>query len=305
MNTSHSIGTDQILPLPALDDIADDFLPQGLPPVVDAHVHIFPDRIFSAVREWFDENGWPIRYRMAAHDTLAFLLERGVAHVVALQYAHRPGVAGMLNPFMTRICERFDRVTGLATVFPGEPDAAGILETAFEQGLSGVKLHAHVQCFSIDGPDMATIYDVCQANDMPLVMHVGREPKSDAYRCDPYELCRVDLVEAVLRRYPRLKLCVPHLGADEFTAYHRLLSEYDNLWLDTTMVLADYLPIGTELPPLADFRSDRVMFGTDFPNIPYAWDREIKKLAAMGIDASFLARLLGENAAAFYGISQF
>jgi len=240
---------------------------------------------------------------MRAEEVLAFLLSRGVAHVVALQYAHRPGVAVRLNPFMAGICAPFDRVSGMATVFPGEPGAAGILEAALDAGLAGVKLHAHVQCFAIDGPAMATVYEVCQANDKPLLMHVGREPKSAAYACDPYELCRVDLVETVLRRYPRLRLCVPHLGADEFSAYRRLLTEYDNLWLDTTMTLADYLPIGGDLPPIETFRPDRVMFGSDFPNIPYAWDREIKKLAAMGLDASFLAGLLGKNAAALYGFS--
>lgn len=303
MTDVHTTGTAQTLPLPAIDDAEGDSLPDGLPPVVDSHVHIFPERLFNAVREWFDVNGWPIRYRLGADAILQFLLDHGVAHVVALQYAHQPGAARALNRFMAQACSRFEQVSGMATVFPGEPDAVDILETAFRDGLSGVKLHAHVQCFAIDGPDMAVVYDVCQANDKPLVMHVGREPKSEAYRCDPYELCRVDLVETVLRRYPRLRLCVPHLGADEFTAYRQLLTDYDNLWLDTTMVLADYLPIRTELPPLLSFRSDRVMFGTDFPNIPYAWDREIRKLAAMEIPSETLKAVLWQTATDFFGLS--
>jgi predicted TIM-barrel fold metal-dependent hydrolase len=302
MTEVHTTRTGQTLPLPGIDDPEGDRLPAGLPPVVDAHVHVFPGRLFNAVWDWFDVNGWPIRYRLDADAILQFLLNRGVAHVVALQYAHQPGVAKALNQFMADICGRFQRVTGMATVFPGEPDAAGILEAAFRAGLGGVKLHAHVQCFAIDGPAMATVYGVCQANDKPLMMHVGREPKSDAYRCDPYQLCRIELVEKVLRRYPRLRLCVPHLGADEFVAYQRLITEYDNLWLDTTMVLADYLPIGTALPPLSSFRSERVMFGTDFPNIPYAWDREIRKLAAMGLAPGTLDAVLWHTAADFYGL---
>jgi uncharacterized protein len=47
----------------------------------------------------------------------------------------------------------------------------------------------------------------------------------------------------VLRDHPRLRLCVPHLGADEFGAYERLVTRYDNLWLDTTMAVADYFPL--------------------------------------------------------------
>ena len=37
----------------------------------------------------------------------------------------------------------------------------------------------------------------------------------------------------------------PHLGADEFEEYKRMTEKNDNLWLDTTMTLADYLPIGS------------------------------------------------------------
>jgi len=29
-------------------------VPVGLSPVIDAHVHIFPHSIFSAIRKWFD-----------------------------------------------------------------------------------------------------------------------------------------------------------------------------------------------------------------------------------------------------------
>lgn len=51
-----------------------------------------------------------------------------------------------------------------------------------------------------------------------------------------------DKVERVLRDYPHLQLCIPHLGLDEFEAYAALFERYDNLWLDTTMMLADYVP---------------------------------------------------------------
>ena len=67
-----------------------------------------------------------------------------------------------------------------------------------------------------------------------------------------------------------------------------MLGEYDNLWLDTTMVFADYPP-GNHPPRLADLRVDRIMFGTDFPNIPYAWDREIKSFLDMELSNDALS----------------
>jgi uncharacterized protein len=130
---------------------------------------------------------------------------------------------------------------------------------------------------------------------------VGREPKSPAYHCDPYSLCSASKLERVIQNHPRLKVCVPHLGADEFSAYLRMIERYDNLFLDTTMMLAGYLP-GCNPPPLAGMRPDRIMYGTDFPNIPYAWDRELTRITRLGLPGDSLARILGGNAAEFYAL---
>jgi len=166
-------------------------------------------------------------------------------------------------------------VTGLATVFPGESNVENILKEAFDYGLRGVKLHAHVQCFDMNDKEMDIVYNLCESEKKPIVMHVGREPKSTAYHCDPYIICNAKKLERVF--FPKLKICVPHLGFDEFSAYRKLIEKYDNLWLDTTMVLTDYFPKENTVQ-LDNFRADRIMYGSDFPNIPYAWDRELKWL---------------------------
>lgn len=289
-------------PLPFLNDPEGDRVPDGLPFIVDGHVHLFPDPVFSSVWKWFDEYGWPIRYKLTSDEIINFLLSRGIDHMVALHYAHKPGVARDLNAYMADICNSDKRVSAMATVFPGEKDAGKILADAFKNGLSGVKLHSHVQCFDMNSESMEEIYKACTHYNMPLIMHVGREPKSPAYPCDPYELCSSDDAEGVLKKFPDLKLCVPHMGADEFEAYRQLIEKYDNLWLDTTMVLAEYFPVEF-LPDLSEWRSDRIIFGTDFPNLPYAWDREIKKLVSLNLSDDTLARILGQNACEFYGIN--
>ncbi|MFA7425961.1 MAG: amidohydrolase family protein [Desulfosarcinaceae bacterium] len=288
--------------LPFLDDPDGAAVPSGLPPVIDAHVHVFPHRLFGAVQQWFDRHAWKIRYRMSTAEIFDFLLSRGVRHIVALQYAHRPALAAALNDYMIAQCRPYaGRVTGLATVFPGEANAADILQTAFDGGLAGVKLHAHVQCFDLAAETMAPIFACCRRNDKPLVIHAGREPKSDAYRCDPHRICRVEKVQRVLEAFPGLKLCVPHLGFDELDAYRHLMDRHDNLWLDTTMVLADYFPLAAPID-LRRYRPDRILYGSDFPNIPYPWDRELKKLAAAGLDDDLLERILNRNARELFGV---
>ncbi len=189
----------------------------------------------------------------------------------------------------------------MATVFPSEPNAGGILEEAFDLGLAGVKLHCHVQCFGPDAPAMDAIYEVCATWGKPLLIHASREPKSPAYHCDPHMLCAAAKIERVLRNYPHLKLCVPHLGVDEFDAYAALLTRYDNLWLDTTMTLADYLPYAWPWR-LLEMRPERILYGTDFPNLPYAWDREIRRLCKAKLSDATLTRILGETARELYGL---
>ncbi len=289
-------------PLPALNDIEGRKVPSSFPLIVDSHVHIFPEAIFKSIWKWFDEYGWPIRYKLSTSKVLEFLLSRGVGRIIALQYAHKPGIAYELNRYAAEQCKQFpQKVIGMATVFPGEEGMEDILKAAFDFGLKGVKLHAHVQCFDMNSKEMDLIYDLCSSQAKPLIMHVGREPKSPAYACDPYLICGAEKLERVIKNYPKLKVCVPHLGTDEFLPYKQLIEKYDNIWLDSAMVLTDYLPNNKPLP-LNEMRVDRIMYGSDFPNIPFAWDRELKWINAARLPDKSLELILGKNAIDFFSI---
>lgn len=221
--------------------------------------------------------------------------------MVALTYSHKPGMARSLNRWLADGYAACDDISALGAVLPGEPDARAIVEEAFELGLAGIKLHCHVQCFAPDDPAVAEVYQACADAGRPLVMHAGREPKSPAYKCDPHALCSVERIEDVLRDHPRLKLSIPHLGADEFDGYAELLDRYDNLWLDTTMTMAGFLPgPDPELRPLLAAHADRLMYGTDFPNLPFAWDRELKRIVAQELPPDALEALLGGTALALF-----
>lgn len=288
-------------PIPLLNDPEGARVPGHLPPVVDAHVHLFPDRVLEAIYRWFHKNAWEIRYPLRAGEISAFLFSRGISRVVALHYAHKPGMARALNAFMAEICRNEPRVTGLATVLPGEPEAPQILEEAFALGLSGVKLHCHVQCFSPDSAQMQALYAVCAKAGKPIVIHAGREPALSSYACDPYQLCAVDRVERVLKDHPTLKLCVAHLGADEVDGYGKLLERYDHLWLDTTMTLAEFLPMAFP-SKVIESRPERILYGSDFPILPFAWDRELTRFERLHLNEEERAQILGRNALALFGV---
>jgi predicted TIM-barrel fold metal-dependent hydrolase len=226
-----------------------------------------------------------------------------VSHIIALQYAHKPGIARDLNHYVIKKCQQYpDRITGMATVFPGEKNAGMILQEAFDLGLEGLKLHAHVQCFNINSDDTNLIFDICQSNNKPAIIHIGKEPKSVAYRCDPYQICGAHKLERVLNDFPKLKICVPHLGFSETYEYKKLIEKYDTLWLDTTMTLTDYFHIEERIE-LKRYRIDRIFYGSDFPNIPYAWDRELKWLRDSSLSDYEMERILNKNATEFFNLN--
>jgi hypothetical protein len=61
--------------------------------VIDAHVHLFPDRVFDAIYRWFEKHAWRCRYRLHAEEVVELLAARGVRRFCALHYAHQPGMA--------------------------------------------------------------------------------------------------------------------------------------------------------------------------------------------------------------------
>jgi predicted TIM-barrel fold metal-dependent hydrolase len=67
------------------------------------------------------------------------------------------------------------------------------------------------------------------------------------------------------------------------------------------MTLAEYL--GSDyFPKLHELRADRIIFGTDFPHLPYAWDRELRRLCELNLPQESLALILGGNAREFFAI---
>ncbi len=288
------------IPRDALGDVEGERAPDGVE-VIDAHVHLFPDGVFEAIWRWFDAHAWPVRYRLHAEEVIAFLDARGVKRFVALHYAHKPGIAAGLNRFVSELSRAHPGIIPLATVMPGEPDAEEVLREAFGPlGLRGVKLHCHVQRMPADDPRIEPVWRACEDAGLPAVIHAGREPSSPAYGVDTRALCAASQVERVLQRHPRLTLVVPHLGADEWDDYAALLDRYENLWLDTTMALGGFFPEGPP-SPLWPGRASRLLYGTDFPNIPYAWDRELKVVLSTLDDPALRRAVLADNARRVFG----
>jgi hypothetical protein len=267
--------------------------------IIDAHVHLFPPRVFDAIWRWFDRHAWNIRYRLHADEVIAHLSAHGIDRFVGLAYSHVPEMARELNRFMAELAAAHPRtLIPLGTVLPGEPDEAAIIDEALALGLRGFKLHCHVQKLAPDDARLDVVYRRAADAGVPVVIHAGRAPCLDGYGVDTRALCSVDATRRMLERHPRLKLLVPHLGADEELAYLALLDDFPNLHLDTTMTLGDWFarPLA---PEILTRHADRILYGTDFPNLPYEWDRELRWLQTH-IPEPARSQILGGNASRLF-----
>lgn len=285
------------------------FLNEPEPPpldraVVDAHVHLFPPRVFAAIWRWFEEHAWPVRYRFESEQVLEFLAGQHVERLFALHYSHVEGMARPLNHYVSEVARRAPQVIPFGTVLPGEPGADAIVaESLDELGHAGLKLHCHVQKMGPDDERLFPIYEAVARRGKVIVLHAGREPSSPAYEFDCRGRCGIEPVARVVERYPELKLVVPHLGQDQWPQFFDLCRRSPNLYLDTAMAVGDYLP--GDRPGRDDVAglADRILFGTDFPNLPYAWSRERDWLLGLGLAEGQLEAILRGNALRLVGLA--
>ena len=96
-------------------------------------------------------------------------------------------------------------------------------------------------------------------------------------------------------------LVVAHLGLPEYHAFADLAEAYDGVHLDTTMAGTDFTerfaPMPQDyVPRLADLR-DRVVLGSDFPNIPYPYAHQVEALDRLGLGDDWMRAVLWQNGA--------
>lgn len=271
--------------------------------IVDAHVHLFPDRLAEAIRRWFSEHAWNIVYKVGVDEAVRTLREGGIDRMVALPYAHKPGMARALNDFTLGIAREHPEIVPCCTVFPGEPGAEKILEDALSGPFAGVKIHSHVMCVAPDDERLEPVFRICAKHRKPMVFHCGREPSFQAYGCHVgvRELSGAARLRRALERHPTTICVVPHLGFDETAEFEAMLDDFEHLYLDTTMAIGGFFPNGPDAE-IVRRRPDRILYGTDFPALPYEWSRELEILRGLRLPPDDEARVLGGTAARLFGI---
>lgn len=239
--------------------------------IVDAHVHLFPERMFQAVWDYFEQRDWPV-HREPVERIAQTLKDHGVELAIGLSYPHKAGVAGPLNRFMASVGASDPLFVPFASVHPEDEDLEAIVEHALgSPHLHGFKFQPLVQRFDVNHPRLDGFYERCQADQVPITMHMGSAPIANAY-VGPEHL------RTLLKRFPDLRVCVAHMGAPEYDSFLGLMADHPNMFLDTTMIQVptDLFDTTFRGDPSALARcADRICFGSDWPNVPYAYREAI------------------------------
>ncbi len=263
--------------------------------MIDIHTHLHPPRLFAAIRRWFATNSsWEIAAQPKEPAEVAAVLQSaGVERFVFCSYAHRPQMARDLNAWLVQTARTLGGYgIPLATIHPDDGAYLDDLRTALDLGCAGLKLHEDVQHVACDDERLDPVYDELAARNGFVLVHVGPIPwvykKREGYA----------RVKAVLERHPDLAVVVAHFGLPDTLDYFELMSSHRNLYLDTTMVFAPSSPMRTNLPAVdaIEAHADRVLYGTDFPNIPHDYLAESRGLESLGLRATTLRAVLHDNA---------
>lgn len=282
----------------------------GLPGLVDIHTHFLPARVMRKVWAYFDRSEehygmpWPVRYRHAERTRVQILRDLGVVAFAPLVYPHKPGMAEWLNGWIAEFAAGVPEAVPTATIFP-EPGVARYLEEALSNGACCVKVHVQVGAFDPRDEQLREAWGLLPEAGVPAVVHCGHGPLRGTHT-------GLDLFEEVLRQHPRLTAVLAHAGMPDYAAALDLVERYPRVHVDTTMVGVAFTeehigPLPEDWTSRLVANADRVVLGTDFPNIPQPYAEQLAAIAGwaaaddrLGLD--FLRSVLHETPARLLGL---
>jgi uncharacterized protein len=275
-----------------------------LPGLVDVHVHFLPPPIMTRVWEQFDTTGpligfeWPITYKGSDDERVGRLRDMGVRRFGALPYAHRPGVATYLNEWAQGFAAMHPDAFRCATFYP-EPSAAAEVAHLVAAGVEVFKIHVQVGDFDVLDPLLDDVWATIAEAGTPVVIHAGSGPVPNSHTGP-------GPVAEVLARQPTLRAVIAHAGAPEYVEFLELAERHEHVYLDTTMVFTDFFsrfaPYPTDLLPRLAALQDRILLGTDFPNIPYPYAHQLAVLTRQGLGPEWLRAVCWYNPTRLFGL---
>ncbi|MEU6715240.1 amidohydrolase family protein [Nonomuraea sp. NPDC046802] len=274
----------------------------GLPGLIDLHVHFLPERMERRVWHHFNHggplmgDGWRIEYEWPVAQRLERLRAMGVRTFPALAYAHKPDMAADLNAWTLDFARRTPECLPSATFYP-EPGVVQYVRRALADGVKIFKVHLQVGGFDPRARELEEVWGLLAESGVPVVVHASSVPVPGGY-------VGAEPIGQVLRRHPRLRVVIAHLGMPEYDPFFDLAARYERVALDTTMTFTDFAERGMPFPDrlrpaLLDLGlAGKVVLGSDFPTIPHPYAHQLDALARLDLGEPWLRAVCWDNASA-------
>lgn len=243
-------------------------------PVIDAHVHLYPDALAPKVVPVLSGRfGNAPAFDGTVAGCAANAAEAGIVLSVNLPVATTPDHVGHTNSFWSQCAsgkhDGKSPVMSLAALHPQTPDVADEVCNIARMGFAGIKFHPEYQNFRFNDAAMDDIWAAMSENGLVAYLHAGGERVfAPPFHSTPSEILELH------RRFPKLKLAAAHLGGfgmwDEVE--ETLIGE--DVFLDLSHTFF-WMPHERIHRMIKAHGVHRVLFGTDAP-----WQRPAEVLAA-------------------------
>jgi predicted TIM-barrel fold metal-dependent hydrolase len=271
--------------------------------VIDAHVHLMPDRLMRAIRDALhDAATWEFDHPTDLEGMTADLTAAGVEQFIALPYVAQPGAAADLNEWVCATTAQSELAIPFATVHAGDENVGQIIADAFDAGARGLKFQLPVQGFAADDPRLDPAYEVVAERDAPVMLHAGTAPM---FEDSPH--VGVERFQSFKDSYPEIRVCAAHMGSYEVEEFVALARDDDTVFLDTTFAMSsvadqymDFDPATVSDDVLIDL-SESILYGSDYPNIPYPYEREREHLLSRDLPSEVQQDIFRDTARRFLG----
>ncbi len=270
----------------------------GMPGLYDVHVHFLPPPVMRKVRAQFDAAG-PLIGRAVAVGATA------VTTTSASSSCGRWAYAGSARcPTPTARASRRTSTGGLPSFAAAVPEclrsrpstprrgSTTYVRERVEAGTQVFKVHVQVGDFDLLDPllDEAWAWSAARARRWSSTRAPGRSHR--AHR--PGTVARAAAAAPAAVRWSSPTWA--HRSTPEFLA---IAEDFERVHLDTTMAFTDFFEEMAPFPPgllprLAALRH-KVLLGSDFPNIPYAYAHQLESLERLGLGEDWLRDVCWHN----------
>lgn len=224
--------------------------------IIDAHTHIFPEKIAFKASESIGKFYDLAMYSDASSRSL---IEKeaviGTEHMLVCSSALTPANVISINDFIAAECKAHPEFVGLGAMHKDFEDFDAELDRMKEMGLVGVKFHNDMQHYDIDDPKMYPIYKAMSDKGLKLLLHMGD---------DRYDYSSPKRMAKIAQEFPELIIQASHFGG--YLRWEEALSNprMENVYYDTSSTLP-FIDRNTALRLIERFGEDHFFFGTDFP----------------------------------------